>query len=229
LKPRILVVDDERDILELIRFNLERAGFEVFTVDTGEAAIAQASRIQPALVVLDLMLPGVDGITVSRRLKDGPATRTIPILMLTARSEDSDIVTGLEVGAEDYVTKPFSPRVLVARIRAILRRHADESNDPADGIVSAHGIRIDVARHETWIGEEQVHLSATEFAVLLFLARNPGWVFTRERIIDAVKGKNYPVTERSVDVQILGLRKKLGSLGSLVQTVRGVGYRLRAE
>lgn len=226
---RILVVDDERDILELIRFNLEREGFSVFTVDTGEAALSQTRRVEPRLVVLDLMLPGLDGMEVCRRLKEDDATRAIPVLMLTAKTEDSDIVTGLEAGADDYVTKPFSPKVLVARIRAILRRETAEADDDDRQIVSVHGIRIDVSQHEVWIDDRQVHLSATEFAILLFLARNPGWVFSRNKIIDTVKGKDYPVTERSVDVQILGLRKKLGDKGKLVQTVRGVGYRLRAE
>lgn len=228
-KERILVVDDEHDILELIRFNLEREGLEVFTVDSGEAALAQANRIKPDVVVLDLMLPGLDGVEVCRRLKENEVTRGIPVLMLTAKAEDADIVAGLETGADDYVTKPFSPKVLVARIRTILRRGtADAGGDPGD-LLETHGIRIDISRHEVWIEGEQVNLSATEFAILVFLARNPGWVFSRNKIIDTVKGKDYPVTERSVDVQILGLRKKLGNKGSLIQTVRGVGYRLQAE
>ena len=228
-KPRILVVDDEPDILELIRFSLERDGLQVFTVDTGEAALSQASRLKPDLMVLDLMLPGLDGLAVCRRLKANSDTSNIAVLMLTARTEDSDIVTGLEAGAEDYVTKPFSPKVLLARVRAILRRRAGEGNDLSGNVLSIHGIRVDISRHEVWIDEEQVHLSATEFAIFVFLAQNPGWVFSRNKIIDSVKGKDYPVTERSVDVQILGLRKKLGPKGRLVQTVRGVGYRLQAE
>ncbi|MFP4113730.1 MAG: response regulator [Spirochaetota bacterium] len=228
-RGRILVVDDEHDILELIRFNLERDGYAVFTVDTGEAALAQSARLKPDLVILDLMLPGLDGVEVCRRLKKGEATRSIPILMLTAKAEDIDIVTGLEVGADDYVTKPFSPKVLVARVNAILRRREDAGSAGSDDTITVHGITIDVARHEVWMDGEQIHLSATEFAILLFLGRNPGWVFSRNKIIDTVKGKDYPVTERSVDVQILGLRKKLGPKGKLVQTVRGVGYRLLAE
>ncbi len=228
-KPRILVVDDEPDILELIRFTLERDGLQVFTVDTGEAALAQVARLEPDLVILDLMLPGLDGLGVCRRLKGNASTSDVSVLMLTARTEDSDIVTGLEAGAEDYVTKPFSPKVLLARVRAILRRRAGEGNDLSGNVLAIHGIRVDISRHEVWIGEELVHLSATEFAIFLFLAQNPGWVFSRNKIIDSVKGKDYPVTERSVDVQILGLRKKLGPKGRLVQTVRGVGYRLQAE
>lgn len=224
----ILVVDDEPDILELIRYNLEREGFRVFTVDTGEAALSQTIRVAPDAIVLDLLLPGLNGVEVCRRLKRDQQTRHIPIVMLTAKSEDSDIVTGLEAGADDYVTKPFSPQVLVARIRAVLRRSGDESDDSQQAL-SVHGIRIDVARHAVWVDGSHVHLSATEFAVLLFLARNPGWVLSRAKIIDGVKGKDYPVTERSVDVQILGLRRKLGAKGHLIETVRGVGYRLQAE
>lgn len=226
---RVLVVDDEQDILELIRFNAKRAGYEVFTVDTGEAGLVQASRLKPDLVILDLMLPGLDGIEVCRRLKSNEQTQSIPVLMLTARTEDSDIVTGLEVGADDYVTKPFSPKVLLARMKAVLRRQGGDGDGESGDSVTVHGISIDVSRHEVWIGEEQIPLSATEFAIFLFLARNPGWVFSRNKIIDSVKGKDYPVTERSVDVQILGLRKKLGQYGKIIQTVRGVGYRLQAE
>ncbi len=226
---RILVVDDERDILELIKFNLEREGFEVHTVDSGEAALAQASRIDPDVMVLDLMLPGVDGTEVCRRIRSSSLTAQIPIIMLTARAEDADIVRGLETGADDYITKPFSPKVLVARIRAALRRGSGANDESTHDLVEIHGIRIDISRHEVWIGTNQIMLSATEFSILEFLARNPGWVFSRNKIIDTVKGKDYPVTERSVDVQILGLRKKLGAQGKLIQTVRGVGYRLQAE
>lgn len=226
---RVLVVDDEQDILELIRFNLERENFDVHTVDSGEAALAQAEKIQPDVVVLDLMLPGVDGTEVCKRLKQNTPTRGIPVIMLTAKTEDADIVNGLEIGADDYVTKPFSPKVLVARIRASLRRGPVQQQETVGDVLEIHGIRIDISRHEVWIDADQVQLSATEFAILVFLARNPGWVFSRNKIIDTVKGKDYPVTERSVDVQILGLRKKLGKKGKLVQTVRGVGYRLQAE
>jgi two-component system, OmpR family, alkaline phosphatase synthesis response regulator PhoP len=226
---KVLVVDDEHDILELIRFNLEREGFNVITVDSGEAALAQATRLRPDVVVLDLMLPGLDGIEVCRRLKENELTREIPVLMLTARTEDADIVTGLDVGADDYVTKPFSPKVLVARIRTIIRRRSAGHVTGDEDLLVVHGIRIDIARHEVRVGDRDVNLSATEFAIMVLLARNPGWVFSRTRIIDSVKGKDYPVTERSVDVQILGLRKKLADKGRLVETVRGVGYRLRAE
>jgi len=229
-RKTILVVDDETDILELISYNLEREGYTVVSVTSGEAALVEADRLRPDLIVLDLMLPGMDGLEVCRRLKRNEATRRIALLMLTAKSEDADVVTGLEVGADDYLTKPFSPRVLIARIRAVLRRR-EEDTDAGHGSekVSIHGITIDTARHQVFVDKTAVELSATEFAILEFLARNPGWVFSREKIIDAVHGKDYPVTERSVDVQILGLRKRLGGHGQFVQTVRGVGYRLQGD
>ncbi len=224
-KPRVLVVDDEQDILELIRYNLERDQFAVHTVTSGEAALDQLESQSPDAVVLDLMLPGMSGMEVCRRIKSAPATANLPVLMLTAKGEDVDIVNGLETGADDYVTKPFSPRILIARIRALLRRNGS-TNGGAER-VEVHDLIIDTSRHEVWRAGKAVHLSATEFAILEFLARNPGWVFSRARIIDNVKGKDYPVTERSVDVQILGLRKKLGDEGQLIETVRGVGYRIR--
>ena len=227
-QQRILVVDDERDILELIAYNLSREGYEVETVRSGERALEAIRRTPPDAVILDLLLPGLDGIDVCRRIKSDSSTSRIPILMLTAKTEDSDIVNGLEVGADDYITKPFSPKVLLARLRTALRRTpAQEPSETGGGVVRVHGITIDVARHRGLCGDTAVALSATEFAILEFLARNPGWVFSRARIIDAVRGQDYPVTERSVDVQILGLRKKLGEYGELVETVRGVGYRLR--
>ncbi len=224
----VLVVDDEPDILELISYNLEKEGYSVTTVQTGEDALHSVRTNRPDVIILDLMLPGVDGVDVCRRIKRNPESRSIPVLMLTARTEDSDIVAGLEVGADDYITKPFSPKVLAARVRTALRRTTNDASSQ-QGNVSIHGITIDVSRHEVLLRGELVPLSATEFAILEFLARNPGWVFSRMRIIDAIRGKDYPVTERSVDVQILGLRKKLGDLGSVIETVRGVGYRMRSE
>jgi two-component system phosphate regulon response regulator PhoB len=226
---RILVVDDERDILELISFNLEKEGFAVEKVRSGEEALTSARTEPPAAIVLDLMLPGVDGLSVCKRLKADENTRAVPIIMLTAKSEDSDVVAGLEIGADDYVTKPFSPRVLLARLRAALRRASDGLPEDEEGRIRVGDVTIDVSRHEVMLGEERIGLSATEFAILEFLARNPGWVFSRDKIIDAVKGKDYPVTERSVDVQILGIRRKLRESGKMIETVRGVGYRLQAE
>ncbi len=228
-RERILVVDDERDIQELIHFALKREGFVVYTIGTGEEALVAAEDIGPELIILDRMLPGMDGVEVCRRLKTHETTRSIPVIMLTAKTEEDDIVVGLEAGADDYVAKPFSPKVLVARVRAALRRAQETGNVPVNEIVRIHNVTIDIARHSVSVRDQPIHLSATEFAILEFLARRPGWVFSRARIIDGVKGENYPVTERSVDVQILGLRKKLGDDGFLIQTVRGVGYRMRAE
>jgi two-component system phosphate regulon response regulator PhoB len=221
-----LVVDDETDIRELVRYNLKKEGFSVHTVATGEEALAATAELKPDAVILDVMLPDMDGVQVCNRLKRAVETRSIPVIMLTAKTEESDVVAGLEIGADDYVTKPFSPKVLLARLRAVLRRQ-ETPVPPADERVTASGITIDTSRHEVYCGEEQVHLSATEFAILGFLMNNPGWVFSRNKIIDAVRGKDYPVTERSVDVQILGLRKKLGEYGSAIETVRGVGYRFK--
>ncbi|MFW6363750.1 MAG: response regulator transcription factor [Spirochaeta sp.] len=220
---RILIVDDEPDILELLRYNLEREGWVVESAQSGEEALRFVSSRPFDIVVLDLMLPGIDGLEVCARIKAGDMGPAV--LMLTARTEDPDIVTGLNVGADDYVTKPFSPKVLIARIKALLRRTRGE-NRTATEVYSAHGIQLDSTRYEVTVEGNPVDLSATEFSILEVLMKNPGWVFSRAKIIDAVKGDNYPVTERSVDVQILGLRRKLGDHGDAIQTVRGVGYRL---
>lgn len=225
----ILIVDDERDITELIRYNLEKENFKTITVATGEDALSEAKRVRPDLIILDLMLPGVDGLEVCRKLSQDEATRTIPILMLTAKSEDSDIILGLEMGADDYVTKPFSPKVLIARIRALLRRNREKEALKKETVIRIHGITIDTTRHEVLCDDVPLPLSVSEFSILEFLAKNPGWVFSRNQIIGAVKGEDYPVTERSVDVQILGLRKKLGEKGTFIETVRGIGYRMTEE
>ncbi len=222
-KEQILVVDDEEDIRELIQFNLEREGYSVLTAASGEEALSIAQHAKPNLIVLDLMLPGIDGIEVCKALSD----YDIPILMVTAKSEDSDIILGLEMGADDYITKPFSPRVLIARIRAVLRRNKKETSKPTTyKKISLHGITIDPVKHAVTKDNEPMDLSVTEFGILEFLMRNPGWVFSRGQIIESVKGNDYPVTERSVDVQILALRKKLGDKGSIIETVRGIGYRM---
>ena len=225
-KANILVIEDEEDILELVRYNLAKEGYEVICATTGEEGLGVAKSKLPTLVVLDLMLPGVDGLEVCRLLKTDPKTRHIPIVILTARSEEADIVAGLELGADDYITKPFSPRVLVARVRTVLRRMMKEPVSET-ATVKIHDVVIHPGRHEVLVEGVPVELTYTEFGILHFLARHPGWVFTRSQIVDAVKGDDYPVTDRSVDVQIVGLRKKLGSHGRYIETVRGVGYRLR--
>jgi two-component system, OmpR family, alkaline phosphatase synthesis response regulator PhoP len=227
-QERILVVEDEEDIQELLRYNLVKEGYRVTTADSGEAALAAIRAEPPHLVLLDLMLPGMGGLEVCRALRNNPKTMHLPVVMLTAKSEESDVVIGLELGADDYVTKPFSPKVLVARVRACLRRKRQEV--PADQApVAAGPLLIDPVRHAVSVDGAPVDLTATEFQVLYFLARKPGWVFTRQQIVDAVRGEDYAVTERSVDVQMVGLRRKLGACAEYIETLRGVGYRFREQ
>jgi two-component system phosphate regulon response regulator PhoB len=220
----ILVIEDEEDILELIRYNLDREGYQVICAESGEKGLEIARRQRPDLLLLDLMLPGLDGLEVCKRLKTDGAVANLPIVMVTARGEEADVVTGLELGAEDYVTKPFSPRVLVARVRAVLRRRRETPLDD-DAVIRTHGIEIHPGRHVVSVDSEAIDLTATEFKILHFLAKRPGWVFTRYQIVDGIRGPNYPVTERSIDAQIVALRRKLGERGAAIETVRGVGYR----
>jgi two-component system alkaline phosphatase synthesis response regulator PhoP len=227
-KTKILVVEDEAPIQELLQFNLERNAYRVKVVDSGEQALMETGKYMPDLILLDIMLPGADGLEVCKQLKANPKTARIPIIMLTALSEEADIVAGLELGADDYVTKPFSPRVLLARVKAALRRTKAE-NSTSEGFVSIHGIEIDSARYRVAVDGNETPLTATEFKVLQLMASQPGRVFTRYQIVDAVHGDDYPVTDRSVDVQIVGLRKKLGDAGRFLETVRGVGYRFKEE
>lgn len=224
----VLVVDDEEDLLELVRYNLSKEGHRVSCVTTGDEALKAVRRQPPDLIVLDLMLPMIDGLEVCRRLKGDSKTRDIPIIMLTAKSEEGDMIAGLERGADDYVTKPFSPRVLAARVKALLRRKDAERHAEMEATVAVGELEIHPGRHEVTLAGQPLVLTYTEFALLHFLAKRPGWAYSRTQIVDAVKGEDYPVTERSVDVQVAGLRKKLGSFGSYIETVRGVGYRFRA-
>jgi two-component system alkaline phosphatase synthesis response regulator PhoP len=225
-KEKILVVDDEEDILELLRFNLSREGYQVSCALTAEKALSLVQSEAPDLIVLDLMLPGIDGLEVARQLKNDPATKNIPIVMLTAKGEEADIVTGLELGADDYITKPFSPRILLARVRAVLRRKTTVSQEK-ESVIRVHDLTIHPGRHEVLVDSKPVQLTFTEFGILNYLARRPGWVFTRSQIVDAVRGDDYFVTDRSVDVQIVGLRKKLGPAGKCIEPVRGIGYRFK--
>ncbi len=222
-KEHILVIDDEEDILELIKFNLARDGYRVTCATSGEKALNLAKQESPDLILLDLMLPGIDGLEVARLLKQDSQVRRIPIIMLTAKGEESDVVTGLELGADDYITKPFSPRILVARVRAVLRRRIRETPEE-DAVIRIHDLVIHPGRHEVLVDGAPVKLTYTEFGILNYLARRPGWVFTRSQIVDAIRGEDYPVTNRSVDVQIVGLRKKLGPANKYIETVRGIGY-----
>ena len=225
-KQKVLVVDDEEDILELLKFNLSREGYQVPCAASGEQALGLVRSERPDLIVLDLMLPGIDGLEVTRRLKNDPNTKNLPIVMLTAKGDEADIVTGLELGADDYITKPFSPRILIARIRAVLRRRIKGQTEETS-VLRIHDIEIDPGRHEVLVNEKPVQLTFTEFGILNYLARRPGWVFTRLQIVEAVRGEDHPVTDRSVDVQIVGLRRKLGPAGKYIETVRGVGYRFK--
>jgi two-component system phosphate regulon response regulator PhoB len=226
-RERILVVDDEEDLLELVRYNLTKEGYRVRCVASGEEALEAAREHLPDLIVLDLLLPSVDGLEICRLLKNNSRTSHIPILMLTAKSEESDMVSGLELGADDYMTKPFSPRVLLARIRALLRRVKASQEADEQGTIRVHEMVIHPGRHEVLLAGKPEDFTFTEFRLLHFLARKPGWAFTRAQIVDAVKGEDYPVTERSVDVQVAGLRKKMGPYGNYIETVRGVGYRFK--
>ena len=224
---KILIVEDDDDIRELIAFNLEMSGYEIIKCDHGEEVVKKAESEIPNLILLDVMLPGIDGFEICRRIKKNKNLMNIPVIMLTARADDEDIISGLETGADDYITKPFRPKVLLARVKAALRRNNSvELNASSKTILKLHGIIIDRDRYEVKLDGEEIHLSVTEFSILEYLARNPGFVYSRNQIIDSVKGDGYAVTERSVDVQILGIRKKLGDFGRYIETVRGIGYRM---
>jgi two-component system phosphate regulon response regulator PhoB len=226
-RETVLVVEDEKDIQELIRFNLERDGFQVQTADSVEAARRLLAKHLPGLILLDLMLPGENGFEFCRQLRKDDRTRGLPLIMVTARDEDTDVVAGLEVGADDYIAKPFTPRVLLARVRAVLRRRQPEAGDSAERLARGP-IEIDRTRHLVTVAGQALSLTLSEFRILDLLVRRPGVVFSRYQIVDAVHGADYPVTDRSVDVQIVGLRRKLGKHGTLIETVRGVGYRFKA-
>ena len=228
-KIKVLVVEDEATIQELLQFNLERVNYKVKVTDSGEEAIKQASKSNPDLILLDIMLPGTDGLEVCKTLKASSKTKNIPIIMLTALCEEADIVAGLELGADDYVTKPFSPRVLLARVKAALRRPNAAATENSEELITIHNIIIDLTRHRVTIDGNEIILTHTEFKVLKLMTTQPGRVFTRYQIVDAVHGEDYPVTDRSVDVQIVGLRKKMGEAGNYIETIRGIGYRFKEE
>ncbi len=225
----VLAVEDEDDIRELIEFNLMRNGFDVAVAESGEVALDVVDKNLPDLILLDLMLPGMSGFDICKRIKTNEQTKHIPVIMLTALGEESDIIKGLELGADDYMTKPFSPRVLIARINAVLRRTPRNKKRKPDDVIQIEDLIIHPGRHEVSIGNKKITLTFSEFKLLHFLAQRPGWVFTRYQIVDAVHGEDYPVTERSVDVQVVGLRKKLGKFGKNIETVRGIGYRFKDE
>ena len=225
-KGTICIVEDEEDIRDILEIQLKREGYTPVAAETGEEGLELARDKIPQLILLDLMLPGMDGFDVCRALRQDKSTRDIPIIMLTARGEESDIITGLEIGADDYITKPFSPRVVVSRIKSVLRRGSRSTGSP-DGRIEYGPVHIDQPRHIVSLDGKPLDLTATEFKLLAFLCGRPGWVFTRQQIVDNVRGEDYAVTERSVDVQVVGLRKKMGEHAEYIETVRGVGYRAR--
>jgi two-component system phosphate regulon response regulator PhoB len=227
-KKNVFVVEDEEDILDLVRHHLTKEGFVVATAVNGLEAVKAILRKPPDLILLDLMLPGLDGLEVCRQLKKEPKTAEIPILMVTAKDEESDVVAGLELGADDYVVKPFRMKELIARVRAALRRQRPAHLDK-EAPVRAGGIEIHPGRHEVKVAGEPVEMTFSELRILHALASRPGWVLTRDQIVDAVRGADYAVTDRAVDFQIVGIRRKLGDHADCIETVRGVGYRFRAE
>lgn len=221
-RKRILVIEDEPDIRELIAYNLSREGYQVSEAEDGESGLDKARRELPDLVLLDLMLPRLSGVEVCRRLKSEAQTQGLPVIMVTAKGDEDDVVSGFDTGADDYIPKPFSPKVLLARVKAVLRR---ASEDEESGRIVRDGLVIDPERHEVVVDGERVQLTATEFRLLHFLATNPGRVFTREHLLSRVIGENAVVTDRNIDVHVGSVRKKLGNYRALIETVRGVGYR----
>lgn len=230
-KEMILIVEDDENIQQLVGYNLAKAGYSVLYAENGEQALASVKRDSPDLMVLDIMLPSLNGFEVCKILRKDPQTRTLPIIMLTAKGEENDVTTGLDLGADDYITKPFSPKILVSRIKAALRRREElsleEGVEPKNGLIKIHDIVIDPKRYEVEVAGVPVALTVTEFSILDLLARRPGWVFSRQQIIDGVRGYDYVITPRAVDVQVFGLRKKLGASGECIETVRGIGYRMK--
>lgn len=222
-KTKVLVIEDDTDLRELIEYNLGVAGFQTLSAEDGELGLSLALRELPNVIVLDIMLPGMDGLTVCRKIREHEASSKIPIVMLTAKSEESDIVIGLELGADDYMTKPFSPKELVARIKAVLRRGHAPSERPKQ--MQSGPLSIDLERHETRLDGQEVKLTLAEFNLLKMLVSRPGRVFTREQLIESVSGQETFVIDRNIDVHVRALRKKLGDHRELIQTIRGVGYK----
>ena len=233
-KINVLVVEDEADIQQLVSYNLIRAGFNVTCADSGEEALERLRVEEIDCVLLDLMLPGMSGLDVCNAMRKGEGNiyRSIPVIMLTAKGEEEDVVAGFEGGADDYITKPFSPKVLIARIKAVVKRafsEQSENDESRKSVIVVDGLEIDKGRHEVNINGNEVQLTTTEFSILTLLAGKPGWVFTRQQIIDYVRGYDFLITPRAIDVQVFGLRRKLGEYGRMIETVRGIGYRYRSS
>ena len=226
-RGRILVIDDEKDLIELVRYNLEKEGFVVRSAQDGESGLEAARKESPDIILVDLMLPGIDGLDVCRSLRSDGRTARIPLIMLTAKSAEADRILGLELGADDYVTKPFSPRELIARIKAVLRRTSIPKTAP--DVIRRGSLTIDMARRSVTCAGEPVVLTATEFRLLQYFASHSGHVFSRAQLIDGAMGRDVTVEDRTIDVHITGLRKKLGNCGDWIETVRGFGYRFRDD
>jgi len=226
-KAAILIIEDDADIQELLSVSMKREGWHLFQAKTGEQGLELLKREKINCILLDIMLPGMDGLKVLKKIKENEQCRNIPVIMTTARGEEADIVTGLELGADDYVVKPYSPKVLIARIRAGLRRQEEGATE--NTFWQQGKLRLDAGRHEAYCDEKLLDLFATEFALLQHFISHPDLVFSRNQLIAAIRGPGYPVTDRSIDVQILGLRKKLGAAGNMIETIRGVGYRFRVS
>lgn len=222
-KEKILVVDDEEDLVKLVKYHLERDGYKVLSAGNGEDALFLVRRERPELIVLDIMLPKIDGLEVCKKIKADPALEKTAIVMLTAKGEESDIMIGLKLGADDYVTKPFSPKELVARVQAVLRR--TKTSSTVKDYIEIEGLTIDVHRYEVALNGEIIPLTLTEFRVLHQLAGKSGRVFTRDQLLDAVSGIESVVTDRTIDVHIASLRKKLKTFSNRIVTIRGIGYK----
>ncbi|MGA1108424.1 MAG: response regulator [Pseudomonadales bacterium] len=222
---RVLVVEDESDIREILIYNLRREGFIAEGYASGREGLEAIKRLKPDLVILDLMLPELDGLTVCQQVRADPSVHSTPIIIVSAKEEESDIILGLGLGADDYMTKPFSPRELIARVKAVLRRGQAVSDGPQNDRITIGELVIDVERHEVTVGDESIPLTATEFKLLHQLASFPGRAFSREQLLNRALGEGVVVVDRNIDVHIRAVRKKLGSLADSIETVRGIGYR----
>lgn len=225
MKNKILIVEDEKDILELLKYNLEKEGYKALCADNGGKALDLIKKDRPDLIILDLMLPGLNGLEICKILRKDDTTVNLPIVILTAKDTESDIIKGLELGADDYITKPFSPKVLIARIKAVLRRKEGIVEQKEEIIIS--DLRIDISSHKVTIKDKPIDLTITEFRILEFLAKNPGKVFTRDQILNNAWKDEPFIVDRAVDVHIRGLRKKLGKYSDFIETVRSIGYRFK--
>ena len=226
-RERILVIEDEPDIREIVEFNLRREGYRVSGAETAEEGLEKIESEFPDAVLLDLMLPGMSGLELCRKLKADPDLRAIPVIMVTAKDDVDDVVAGLEAGADDYVSKPFSPRVLIARVKAVVRRGTWEAEEARGERIVTEGVVIDTAAHQVSVEGKAAEFTATEFRLLHYLAANPGRVFTRNHLLSRVMGESVTLVDRNIDVHIGAIRRKLNKSRDLLETVRGVGYRFR--